>query len=107
MTDMLAPTSPKQAPKTAARDNDRFAYEPIRQSLGSLSVASFLQLRLVNLPLTCPWFVNSTALSTGADCYRFHSIRRVEIHNIRDVAMGSIARLSHQATSSPERWLSW
>jgi hypothetical protein len=32
-----------------------------------------------------------------------HSIRRVEIQSIRDVAMGSIARLSHQAISSPKR----
>jgi hypothetical protein len=38
--------------------------------------------------------------------YRCHSIRRVETQSIRAVAMGSIARLSHQATSSPELWLS-
>src|SRR6266404_6197096 len=38
---------------------------------------------------------------------RFHSIRRVDIQSIRAVATGSTARLSHQATSSPKRWLSW
>jgi hypothetical protein len=36
----------------------------------------------------------------------FHSIRRVETQSIRDMAMGSIARLPHQATSSPKLWLS-
>lgn len=35
-----------------------------------------------------------------------HSMRRVEIQSIRDVATGSIARRSHQATSSPKLWLS-
>ena len=35
-----------------------------------------------------------------------YSIRRVEIQSIRAVATGSMARLSHQATSSPKRWLS-
>jgi hypothetical protein len=35
-----------------------------------------------------------------------HSRRRVEIQSIRDVAIGSIARLPHQATSSPKLWLS-
>jgi hypothetical protein len=35
-----------------------------------------------------------------------HSIRRVETQSIRDVARGSIARRSHQATSSPWRWTS-
>ena len=30
-----------------------------------------------------------------------HSILRVETQSIREVAMGSIARLSHHATSSP------
>src|SRR6266446_9587767 len=105
MIDMFAPTSLKQAPKTVAPDNNLFAYQPIRQSLGSLSVASFLQLRSVD-PLIRLWFVNSTALCAGADCFSFHWMRRVEIHSIRDVATGSIARLSHQATSSPKRWLS-
>ena len=38
----------------------------------------------------------------GAD----HSIRRVDIQSIRAVAMGSMARLSHHATSSPKLWMS-
>jgi hypothetical protein len=36
----------------------------------------------------------------------FHSMRRVETQSIRDVAIGSMARLSHQVTSSPKLWLS-
>jgi len=37
---------------------------------------------------------------------RPHSILRVEIQSIRAVATGSMARLSHQATSSPKLWMS-
>jgi hypothetical protein len=47
-----------------------------------------------------------TPARTGINPVGPHSIRRVEIRSIRDVAMGSIARLSHQATSSPKLWLS-
>src|SRR5216684_2931323 len=43
---------------------------------------------------------------TGVNSCRTHSMRRVEIQSIRDVATGSIARLTHQATSSPKLWLS-
>jgi hypothetical protein len=35
-----------------------------------------------------------------------HSILMVEIQSIRAVATGSIARLSHPATSSPKLWMS-
>ena len=42
----------------------------------------------------------------SATCSCPHSIRRVATQSIRDVAMGSIASLSHQAASSPELWLS-
>jgi hypothetical protein len=35
-----------------------------------------------------------------------HSMRRVEIQSNRAVATGSMARLSHQATSSPKLWMS-
>jgi hypothetical protein len=38
--------------------------------------------------------------------FGIHSMRRVETQSIRDVATGSMARLSHQVTSSPKRWLS-
>jgi hypothetical protein len=38
--------------------------------------------------------------------FGIHSIRRVETQSTRDVATGSIARRSHQATPSPKLWLS-
>jgi hypothetical protein len=52
------------------------------------------------------WFPGSWNVEDRTNSRHPHSIRRVETQSIRDVATGSIARLSHQATSSPELWLS-
>jgi hypothetical protein len=52
MTDLFAPTSSEATPKTTARDNNRFAYEPIRIA----RVVVYRNFDWINAALTCPWF---------------------------------------------------
>jgi hypothetical protein len=55
-------------------------------------------IRYIKQPQVC----SACASKDGSKSGRPHSIRRVETQSIRDVATGSMARLSHQAISSPE-----
>jgi hypothetical protein len=68
--------------KALTRNKNRLRRRPRRQRAGVTSGRS-------HYSLSCP-----------------HSIRRVETQSTRDVARGSIARRSHQDTSSPKLWTS-
>jgi hypothetical protein len=49
---------------------------------------------------------NTSSVCSRMGSVNIHSMRRVETQSTRDVARGSIARLSHHATSSPKLWTS-
>jgi hypothetical protein len=76
------------------RPPQRAVVAPVEQAGGDTSCAPFVPPRDTKER-------GSRTASNG-----LYSICRLEIQSIRAVATGSMARLSHQATSSPKRWMS-